>query len=144
MTPRPTQQANEVTTEPQRRALEEMSRKLSRRLEGMINEQNKRARDFIEQRHSLSPLPGIQIPGLTSPQAVAQPPEPKPAPFPPPVVPQQPVSRQCVSDAPPLPFEIPHPESKKGTAGKEKSEGSKGWVFALVTFLLFILIRSCN
>lgn len=144
MTPPPIHEANEVTTEPQRRALEEMSRQLSQRLEEMIDEQNTRARDFIEQQHSLSPLPEIQVPVLTKPRATARPYAPKPVPSPPPAIPQQPASRQCISDAPPLPFEIPGTRDEKKTAGKGKSGGSNGWIFALVTFLLFILIRSCN
>lgn len=164
MTPPPTHQANEETTEFRRQELGEMSRQLSQRLQEMIDEQNKRVRDFIEQSHSLSPLPGIQVPGATEPPAVARPhalkPEPSPSPvvpqqpvsspvvpqqpFPSPVVPQQPVSRQRVSDAPPLPFEIPRTINKKGTAAKEKLEGCGGWLFALGIFLLFVLIRSCN
>jgi len=154
MTFSPKHQDSEEPTESRQRELAEMSRQLSQRLQEMIDEQNKRARAFIEQQHSLSHLPGIQVPRLAKPQTVARPHSPKPEPTPspvvfqqtvsPPVVDQQPASGQSLSDAPPLPFEIPRPTNKKGTAAKEKLESYGGWIFALGVFLLFVLIRSCN
>lgn len=46
-----------VTTEPQRQALDEMSRELLRKLNAMVEEQNERARQFANTEHSLSSTP---------------------------------------------------------------------------------------
>ncbi len=53
-------QPPEVTTEPQRQALDDMSRQLVERLNDMVREQNERAERFAATQHSLSHLPGQQ------------------------------------------------------------------------------------
>ncbi len=56
------QQMPDVSTEPQRQALDEMSRQLVEKLNDMVREQHERARRFAATQHSLSPLPGVQAP----------------------------------------------------------------------------------
>lgn len=56
---------DEVTTEPQRLALEAMSRDLVEKLNTMVAEQEQRARDFAAHQHSLSSLPAQMTPELT-------------------------------------------------------------------------------
>ena len=68
----PHTQEEQVTTEPQRRALEAMSADLVRKLNLMVAEQEARARDFAAHQHSLSALP-IQ----PQPQVQALHPQPK-------------------------------------------------------------------
>lgn len=153
MTTPPVHKASEVTTEPQRQALDEMSRRLVQRLNDMINEQNERAQAFARQQHSLSSLPGMRTPDVPCPETVYA--ETVPAQAPAPLAPapktaghsappEPPVARRSLSDAPPLPFEIPTPGTKKKPANGEKSGGFAGCLIAAGTFLLFILLRSCN
>ena len=86
---------SEVTTEPQRRALEAMSQELVEKLNIMVAEQEKRAREFTALQHSLSALPTApQIPQL-------QPQETKPAP-------------QSRPKLPPLPRKEPTPQPNSG------------------------------
>lgn len=56
---------DEVSTEPQRLALEAMSRDLVEKLNAMVAEQEQRARDFAAHQHSLSSLPAQMTPELT-------------------------------------------------------------------------------
>lgn len=55
---------NQVTTEPQRQALEAMSEELVRKLNIMVAEQEARAREFAKHQHSLSSLPAQQQPQI--------------------------------------------------------------------------------
>ena len=55
---------NQVTTEPQRKALESMSEALVHKLNMMVAEQEARAREFANQQHSLSSLPTQHQPQL--------------------------------------------------------------------------------
>lgn len=58
---------DEVTTEPQRLALEAMSNDLVRKLNAMVAEQEQRAREFAAQQHSLSSLPTLSVPEVAEP-----------------------------------------------------------------------------
>lgn len=58
---------DEVTTEPQRLALEAMSHDLVVKLNAMVAEQEHRAREFAAQQHSLSSLPSFSVPEVSSP-----------------------------------------------------------------------------
>lgn len=58
---------NEVTTEPQRLALEAMSRDLVHKLNAMVAEQEQRAHEFAQQQHSLSSLPTQALPEISAP-----------------------------------------------------------------------------
>ena len=55
---------DQVTTEPQRQALEAMSEELVRKLNIMVAEQEARAREFAKHQHSLSSLPAQQQPQI--------------------------------------------------------------------------------
>lgn len=75
---------DEVTTEPQRLALEAMSQDLVCKLNAMVAEQERRAQEFAAQQHSLSSLPSfsvpeIQPPSLPQPTVTATAPLPKAA-----------------------------------------------------------------
>lgn len=56
------EESEEVSTEPQRRALEEMSQALLGRLDEMLAEQARRSAEFAERTHSLSHLPELTPP----------------------------------------------------------------------------------
>lgn len=57
---------DEVTTEPQRLALEAMSHDLVVKLNAMVAEQERRAQEFAAQQHSLSSIPNLNIPQFPS------------------------------------------------------------------------------
>ncbi|MBE6418636.1 MAG: hypothetical protein E7031_00735 [Akkermansiaceae bacterium] len=61
---------DQVTTEPQRQALEAMSEELVRKLNLMVAEQNARAQEFANQQHSLSALPVQQPQQVKTPNFV--------------------------------------------------------------------------
>ena len=58
---------DEVTTEPQRQALEAMSHNLVVKLNAMVAEQERRAQEFAAQQHSLSSLPSYTLPEIAPP-----------------------------------------------------------------------------
>lgn len=99
----------QVSTEPQRLALDAMSRELVEKLNRMVEEQNQRVEAFTQLEHSLARTPmqftlPAQPPAPTEPAAApqqpaaAQPPQPQtslpPTPPTPPVSPKPPVSRR--------------------------------------------------
>ena len=57
----------QVTTEPQRLALEAMSNELVEKLHAMVEEQQQRAREFAAHQHSLSSLPSTHTPAVAPP-----------------------------------------------------------------------------
>ncbi len=71
---------DEVSTEPQRLALDAMSRDLVNKLNAMVAEQERRAHEFAQHQHSLSSLPTQTLPEITMPTL----PETNPAPVAPP------------------------------------------------------------
>lgn len=161
---------SDVTTEPQHRVLNEMSRQLVQKLDAMIAEQDERVRAFTEKQHSLSALPHTQSPlpqpaHETTHSPVPIPPDSRETPLtaaddaphyreeaveeadePDFEIPrsepvrQHPV-RRSVSDAPPLPFTRPA-FTKKQTEQKETN--ASALLIGLGVFILFLLIRSCN
>lgn len=64
---------DEVSTEPQRQALEAMSQDLVAKLNAMVAEQERRAHEFARQQHSLSALPTQTLPELNAPILTALP-----------------------------------------------------------------------
>ncbi len=120
---------NEVTTEPQKQALEAMSNELVQKLNAMVAEQERRAHDFAAQQHSLSSLPTYTMPEVTAPQLpeVPVPAEPQPTsyrPEAPTPQPQQPTyqaplppgagaRRKAAPPAPNLPQVPPPADSNK-------------------------------
>ncbi len=161
----------EVSTEPQRRALDEMSRQLVERLNAMVHEQNERAEHFAATQHSLSALPNQQIelpgvPGLDLPETAipdfAPAPEYSPKPAPLPTVPPAQKGKKEHKAPPPLTtqrkepqefFNKPLRERKKqdrkpvpalpdGQKSEESGCGS-GTVITLIIIVLIIL-RACT
>lgn len=129
-----------VTTEPQRKALEAMSRDLVDKLNIMVAEQEARAREFAAHQHSLSALPTQQPLHTTVKPQVAptsyrheQPvaPQYKPAATPPP--PQY---------FPPIP-QAPQPTVIRKKKKEEEGVGSTAIIIFLV--IVFIIIsRGCS
>ncbi len=151
----------DVSTEPQRQALDEMSRQLVEKLNEMVREQNERARRFATQQHSLSPLPG-QMEQPVTPQPTAessplpQPPAPQPTPadakkkrkFP--FLAQQPVQQKKPQDfaAPALSgdFLAPYALKKNEAERDKKSEESGCGTIPTIVFIIILVIifRSCS
>lgn len=102
---------NEVTTEPQRQALEAMSNDLVNKLNTMVAEQEQRAHDFAAQQHSLSSLPTCNVPELVAAPQLS--PVAAPAPKQPPYRAPRPAAarppRQQADSTPNLP-NIPPPQ----------------------------------
>ncbi len=147
-----------VSTEPQRQALDEMSRQLVEKLNAMVHEQHERARRFAATQHSLSPLPG------TAPL----PPQPKkpnfhflsekPEPLPP--LPNAPVAEAKkvhmpfsahVNAQPKKPQEfkplgdLPRQVRSATPKTEQKSESGCGTVPTVIfIIILIIILRSCS
>ena len=155
----------EDRTEPQRKALEEMSRQLLERLNTMVMEQESRAHDFAQRSHSLSPLPGEQQPmnfdvpevtiRMSPPELQADPlpsepdEQPRPAEAPrqvasavPPLVRKKETAREAAREAAPQrrPAYRPTP---RPVASENKEESGMGWLIG-VGALLFFLLRACS
>lgn len=144
----------EVTTEPQRLALEEMSADLTRKLNDMVAEQEERVRIFAAQHHSLSPSPSAPdnpFPQAEFPQAAPQQPEPqapglmgrtRPAITNGPQIPAQ--RRQPpVPAAAPVPARYNRPVTFPSSEKKESSIGA-GAVATIIFVIFIILVRSCD
>ncbi len=149
----------QVSTEPQRQALDAMSHKLVENLNAMIREQNERAERFAATQHSVSALPGqVELPHIeapivppSEPIATAVPPLPSTGTQPP----RQPSRRKATLPPPrprtpldngnPRPLPPPRPRIKIPTAPAEaKQQGcSATTVFVAIVIFLF-LIRSCS
>ncbi len=118
---------DEVTTEPQRLALEAMSHDLVVKLNMMVAEQEQRAHDFAAHQHSLSSLPAQMTPELTQVEMPKMPSLPEVQSEAPtttrgvkarmasPQTPPQPQSQQASPSAPQLP-PMPTPQVHKKQA----------------------------
>lgn len=134
-----------VSTEAQRQALEEMSNELVRKLNLMIQEQEQRAREFAATHHSTLPTPAAPVLNIPAPEPVAKAPAPATvyAPAPPP----PPVSRREQQPSPkreqPTRCSAPSPRAKKTKPQEEEGNIGMGIViFSLVGIIM--LIRSCT
>ena len=134
-----------VSTEAQRQALEEMSNELVRKLNLMIQEQEQRAREFAATHHSTLPTPAAPVLNIPAPVPVAKAPAPAtvyaPAPPPPPVTrrEQQPSPKR----EQPTRCSAPSPGAKKTKPQEEEGNIGMGIViFSLVGIIM--LIRSCT
>lgn len=134
-----------VSTEAQRQALEEMSNELVRKLNLMIQEQEQRAREFAATHHSTLPTPAAPVLNIPAPEPVAKAPAPATvyAPAPPP----PPVSRREQQPSPkreqPTRCSAPSPGAKKTKPQEEEGNIGMGIViFSLVGIIM--LIRSCT
>ncbi len=157
MNQEPSLHPEEVTTEPQRIALERMSAELVHKLNVMIAEQEERVRIFAEQHHSQSPLPQHPAPEIlpeppayARPQESPQPEQKKPlmAKFKaisrrnaPPLVTESPLDREAEQ---PAPRHIPVLTTPRKPA-ESKEEGSIG-VGTIVTgiVIILLLLRACS
>ncbi len=137
----------DASTEAQRRALDEMSRRLEENLNAMVREQNERAHRFAATQHSLSHLPGMPEPSqpqLLQTSAVQQQRQ-KPDLPPRPTVRKEPER----FDAAPLRDVILKPKRPKSAQAADvnkKSEESgcgSGPIITLIVILV-IIIRSCS
>ena len=135
-----------VSTEAQRQALEAMSAELVCKLNIMIQEQERRAREFAALHHSTLPTPAVPI--LTQQQPPAPTPEPqKQTPVYAPISPPPPATRKPQMTAPewdpPIAHSKPRSFGKKEQSQPEDSNIGMGIViFALVGIIM--LIRSCT
>ncbi len=163
----PDQQPPEVSTEPQRQALDEMSHQLVERLNDMVREQHERARRFAATQHSLSPLPGIPGAELTPEIQASQHKTPQ-APQPQTAKPRQaapPPPKKKQSPLPPLPFTRQeeaqeeqreplwqHPRQEHNSASfptpieKKKGEENGCGTGTIITLIIIVLIiiRACS
>ena len=148
----------EVTTEPQRLALEQMSNELISKLNKMVAEQEKRVQEFAQHRHSLSSLPTAP-PLPTKPQAPIPPvpppsynraanyPQPQQEPLPPvPSYPQtlppaqhppQPRQHNKTQQTPPV------PRYSRKKQQQEENEGIGAGTIIFVLAIIFVLLKGC-
>ena len=143
----------QVTTEPQRLALETMSNELVEKLHAMVEEQQQRAREFAAHQHSLSSLPSTHTP------AVAPPPAP-PAPYIPeeydytpqeevytnlPPIPKRPTPPRAAYTEQPVAHHAPKPR-KPAKVQQEDTEGNigAGTIIFILAVLFIILSKGCS
>lgn len=134
-----------VSTEAQRQALEEMSNELVRKLNLMIQEQEQRAREFAATHHSTLPTPAAPVLNIAAPVPVAK--APAPATVYAPASPPPPVTRREQQPSPkreqPTRCSAPSPGAKKTKPQEEEGNIGMGIViFSLVGIIM--LIRSCT
>lgn len=134
-----------VSTEAQRQALEEMSNELVRKLNLMIQEQEQRAREFAATHHSTLPTPAAPVLNIPAPEPVAK--APAPATVYAPASPPPPVTRREQQPSPkreqPTRCSAPSPGAKKPKPQEEEGNIGMGIViFSLVGIIM--LIRSCT
>ncbi len=152
----------DVSTEPQRQALDEMSRQLVERLNDMVREQRARVERFAATQHSLSSLPGL--PELPEAPPLLPEPEEVPPPQPEAETSTQPRAPRVKKFSIPLPRaarpkkpqdfdtapapkrpswldKLPHASRKEGS----QSESGCGTIPTLVAIIIFIILaRSCS
>ncbi len=147
----------DVSTEPQRQALEEMSRQLVENLDAMIQEQHERAQRFAATQHSLSPLP--DLPELEEPAPEWNTPDvpepdvpPPPAPVKPgkkrfPFIPPLATQRKEPQEFPGKPLWEPmnHPApAAPNESGQKKEEGCGTISTIIAIVIIVILLRACS
>lgn len=144
-----------VTTEPQRLALEQMSEQLITKLNKMVEEQEKRAREFAQHRHSLSSLPTAAT--LPEKPQLPTPPAPQVPPISTATYTQPELIAQPQTPLPPLPtsqqrprYQQPttkkqHPQTRKKSAPQQQqeSEGISAGTIIFVLAIIFVLLKGC-
>ncbi len=137
----------DVSTEPQRQALDEMSQSLVDSLNDMVREQQERAELFAQTRHSLSPQPE---PPETPPPAT--PPRPgasqkrRKAATPPPLVTARPtpenMDASALSTSAPRLSRTPGRKAEAGEKNEETGCGSGPLITLII--IIVIIVRSCT
>lgn len=155
-TPKTDATAPEVTTEPQRLALEAMSHELVEKLNIMVAEQEKRAREFTNLKHSLSALPSAPELSQTSQTPEPQrntapkhklPPVPRP-------LPEQPVyTPKEESPLPPIPpYHSAPSEARshrrkptviKGTESQKEEGIGIGTIITVLIIVFMLVAKGC-
>lgn len=150
--------AEQVSTEPQRKALEAMSQELLDKLNKMVEEQQQRAQEFAAHQHSLSSLPSAITPPpiqeYTAPAAsqwekpMQYAPQDKLPPIPNRVRPQAPHYTYAEPVEPsPAPRHIPRPKpvnkTKDDTENTDATIGAGAIIFILAVIFI-ILSRGCS
>ncbi len=144
----------------QRKTLDELSRNLTAKLQSMVQQQEARAQEFAQRVHSVSTLPQQSITSWSqsfpSPKPTTPPAASKPAP---PLV-----QNRRESESKPLrrehaPSQTTADDSRERTwrepRGRaplrnndsdipEEKSGPGAWVFAVVIFFIYIILRSCK
>ncbi len=158
----PEQSLPDVSTEPQRQALDAMSQQLVERLNTMVREQHERARRFAATQHSLFPLP--QLPELEAENSLPSAPQaepeftftvPEPAPLPQ-------AKKRLFAPIPPRPTEPRQPQDfsakplweaakqnwpikPKAAESSKKQEEGCGTISTVVCIIIIImLMRACS
>lgn len=151
-----TPERGDVSTEPQRLALEAMSEQLLERLDAMVAEQEKRAAEFAQRTPSLSPLPEVVQPQeMTPPVQVAPPVTPTEVQVAKPKrgVPPPPAMRRSVTAPEPevreqrAPAEPQRhmPVRRKPAAKGENEQSGVGAVSIICVVIgILFLLRTCN
>lgn len=156
---------SEVTTEPQRLALEAMSQELVKKLNIMVAEQEKRAREFSNLQHSLSALPtAVPTPQLTVPKFTTEPAPQKnirknkpqkvyphavpPAPYPPipstPDLPNIPTFTEPSYSTPEPPRQARRKPVVISGSSEKKEEGiGVGTIITIVIVFFIIVAKGC-
>ena len=157
-------ETEQVDTESQRVALEEMSQALLDRLNAMVAEQEKRAAEFAERTHSLSALPqGTPLPQVVpvAVEPIARPASPLPS-----MPPLQPEHRaadtpSAARSVPPPPAAKPkaepaprqqwapapqqsRPKAPRGGQRQEEKSSLGSGVVVFVLVVIYFLIRACS
>ena len=146
----------QVSTEPQRIALERMSAELVHKLNVMIAEQEERARIFAEQHHSQSPLPQSPAPEVIADTKACLPPIPETE-QPKPLVAKfkaiarnipKPVTRTqqtapAEPQAKPDRFPVRNTPPRKAAEDKEESSIGIGTIITCILIIIFLL-RACS
>lgn len=146
----------QVTTEPQRLALEAMSKELVDKLHAMVEEQQQRARVFAEQQHSLSSLPSTHTPAVPSAPVHAAPPVVEAYDYHqqeyeysnlPPLPPIPPAPRAAYTPKPtPPPVSKPRKPAKVVREQQDETEGNigAGTIIFILAVVFIIFSRGCS
>lgn len=147
------QTTQQVSTEPQRIALERMSAELVHKLNVMIAEQEERARRFAEQHHSTVPVPqnhtptvtGFTPPTVPAPTQAQTPARQRPLPPPPATRREEPRLRHHEYDtrgeSTPSPLRI-GPKKKTEKPQEEGNIGMGMIIFSIIGIIM--LLRACT
>ncbi len=144
----------------QRKTLDELSRDLTAKLQSMVQQQEARAQEFVQRVHSVSDIPQQSTTSWSQPFPSPKPMTPsvasEPAPSPvqgrrePESQPRQrerTASQATVDDSRERTWRVPRrraPVRGDDSGTPEEKSGPGAWVFAVVIFFIYIILRSCK